>query len=193
MNGYFYQLQTNFCREVCVDRMIFPRAAKSICRQYLKLRRARLKACVQLKLYSTPSRRESTMSISPHEDELAHALIDLKSRDPQLGISKIHTLLLNNYPDWIVSEKRTRKILQLHGLIVAPTPPGGYEPPVYPTSRIIESLNIQQWSQKVQVRYFNKKKGKGLVASTDIDEGETIWREDPFIIAAEPYVFLYPC
>ncbi|KAH9476890.1 putative protein lysine methyltransferase SET5 [Psilocybe cubensis] len=129
------------------------------------------------------------MSISPHEDELAQALIDLKARDPQLGISKIHALLLKNYPDWIVSEKRTRKILQLHGLIVAPTPPGGYEPPVYPSSRIIETLNIQQWSQKVQVRYFNKKKGKGLVASTDIDEGETIWREDPFIIAPEPEIY----
>lgn len=131
------------------------------------------------------------MPFSPPEEELTQAVIDLKSRNPQLGISKVHALLLQNYPDWLVSEKRTRKILQNQGLIVPPTPSSSSlpEPAVYPSSRVIQSLDVHQWSPKIDVKYFNKKKGKGLVAISDIEEGESIWREDPFIIAPEWYIF----
>lgn len=134
-----------------------------------------------------PSRRSSSMSITPAEDVLTQALVDLKEKEPQLGISKVHALLLKNNPDWIVSEKRTRKILQNQGLIVAP-PPGPSDLPVYPSSRIIDSLDVNQWTSKVAVKYFDKKKGKGLVATEPIAEDEAIWREDPFIIAPEWYV-----
>ncbi|KDR78320.1 hypothetical protein GALMADRAFT_138424 [Galerina marginata CBS 339.88] len=130
------------------------------------------------------------MAFSPQEDELTLALIDLKSRNPQLGISKVHAILLKNYPDWIVSEKRTRKLLQVQGLIVAQAPPSSApEPPVYPSSRVIQSLDVFQWTPKIEVKYFNKKKGKGLVAISDMEEGETIWREDPFAIAPEWEIF----
>lgn len=126
------------------------------------------------------------MSITPAEDVLTQALIALKSEEPQLGISKVHALLLKNNPDWIVSEKRTRKILQNQGLIVGP-PPGPTDLPVYPSSRVIDSLEISQWTSKVSVKYFDRKKGKGLVATAPIEEDEVIWREDPFVIAAEWY------
>ncbi len=88
------------------------------------------------------------MPISPPEDELKRAIIDLKSQNPSLGISKVHAYLLAMYPHWTVSEKRTRKILQAEGLTLIT-------------------------------------KGKGLVATEDIAQGETLWREDPFVIAPE--------
>jgi hypothetical protein len=109
-----------------------------------------------------------------------------------------------------VSEKRTKKILQSEGLTIAPVGPGGRpegEPTeadgegdgdgdddageggggqtIYPTSKLIQNLDISQWTNKVKVRYFSKKRGKGLVATEDIKEGDTIWKEDPFVVAAE--------
>ncbi|PPQ95821.1 hypothetical protein CVT26_015930 [Gymnopilus dilepis] len=131
------------------------------------------------------------MPFSPPEEELTQAVIDLKSKNPQLGISKVHALLLQSHPDWIVSEKRTRKVLQHQGLIVSPALATSSipEPAVYPSSKIIYSLDIHQWSPKIAVKYFNKKKGKGLIAVSDIEEGESIWREDPFIIAPEWEIF----
>ena len=45
---------------------------------------------------------------------------------------------------------------------------------------------------KVAVKHFGKKKGKGLVAKEVVEEGETIWKEDPFILAPEWYVHLRP-
>lgn len=128
------------------------------------------------------------MPTIPQESELTTALISLKNKDPSLGISKVHTLLLQTYPKWTVSEKRTRKILQNQGLIVSdPSSMSleSVESRIYPSSRVIDSLEISQWTLKVKVKYFNKKKGKGLVAEKDIEEGEPIWREDPFIVAPE--------
>lgn len=155
------------------------------------------------------------MMVTPTEAELTDALVDLKLRDPQLGISKIHALLLQHYPDWVVSEKRTRKILQANGLTntsssdkepvsnvpkipyvpkytskdYTPPPPGAPRvslPPLeFPTSRMIKHLDVSQWSPKVEVRWFGDKRGKGLVAVEEMEEGEIVWREDPWIIAPE--------
>ena len=128
------------------------------------------------------------MATIPQESELITALISLKNNHPSLGISKVHTLLLQTYPEWTVSEKRTRKILQNQGLIISDlsaVPPEPIDSHVFPSSRVIDSLDLSQWTAKVKVKYFNKKKGKGLVAEKDIEEGESIWKEDPFIIAPE--------
>ncbi|KAF8154243.1 hypothetical protein B0H34DRAFT_784189 [Crassisporium funariophilum] len=129
--------------------------------------------------------------VTPSESELTTALIQLKAEEPSLGISKVHALLLKTRPEWTVSEKRIRKILQQEGLVTTSGNPGaldglkGDEPKVFPSSRVIDHLDIGQWTKKVGVKYFNKKKGKGLVALQDIEEGEVVWREDPFIIAPE--------
>lgn len=126
------------------------------------------------------------MSTSPSEDELKAALVDLKSANPSLGITKTHALLLATNPTWVVSEKRTRKLLQHEGLVLnGATPPGTPEVIVYPSSHIIHNLDVHRWTPKVKVKYFDKKKGKGLVATQEIKEGEVIWKEDPFILASE--------
>ena len=59
---------------------------------------------------------------------------------------------------------------------------------VYPSSRVIDQLDLAKWSEKIEVRYFNRLKGKGLIARERIEEGDVIWKEDPFVIAPEWYV-----
>ena len=127
------------------------------------------------------------MPTIPQESELINALISLKSKVPSLGISKIHALLLQTYPEWTVSEKRTRKILQTHGLTLSAqaVSSDSVEPRIFPSSQVIDRLDVSQWTPKVKVKYFNKRKGKGLVAERNIEVGEHIWKEDPFIIAPE--------
>ncbi|PIL25810.1 transcription factor [Ganoderma sinense ZZ0214-1] len=123
-----------------------------------------------------------TSSISPSEDDLKHALLALKTENPALGIPKIHALLLAARPEWTVSEKRTRKVLQSEGLVQTSGAGSAHN---YPTSKVIDSLDIGKWTAKVEVKYFGKAKGKGLVAKEAIAEGEVLWKEDPFILAPE--------
>jgi hypothetical protein len=125
-------------------------------------------------------------STIPSEAELKAALVNLRAANPTLGIAKIHTLLLSTNPSWTVSEKRTRKLLQSEGLMVTLA---GTNPPqnvrVYPSSRVIETLDVKKWTLNVEVRYFDKIKGKGLVAKEKIKEGQVVWKEDPFALAPE--------
>lgn len=129
------------------------------------------------------------MPTVPTEIELRAALVNIKSKNQALGISKIHAVLVSSFPDWAVSEKRTRKVLQQEGLVISNSSGkiGENEVSVYPSSRIIPDLDVTKWSTKVTVKYFDKKKGKGLVATTDIGNNEIIWKEEPFIIAPEWY------
>jgi hypothetical protein len=126
---------------------------------------------------------------SPPEDELRDALVSLKSHNPTLGITKTHALLLASHPSWAVSEKRARKILQTEGLVLSGTStPISETTNVYPSSRLIPNFDVNKWTPKIEVRFFDRKKGKGLVATEDIAEGETVWKEDSFILAPEWYV-----
>ncbi|KAI0354211.1 SET domain-containing protein [Trametes cingulata] len=122
-------------------------------------------------------------AVTPTEEELKNALLELRAENPVLGIAKIHALLLSKRPEWTVSEKRTRKILQNAGLVLNTN--GNAPAQLYPTSKVIEGLDVSKWTQKVEVKYFGKTKGKGLVAKERIAEGETIWKEDPFVLAPE--------
>ncbi|KAK7045435.1 hypothetical protein VNI00_007688 [Paramarasmius palmivorus] len=122
-------------------------------------------------------------TITPSDVDLREALKSLKASNPSLGIPKIHALLLQTHPEWLVSEKRTRKFLQNEGLVLSTEP--ATPKTRYPSSRVIRDLDVPRWSSKVEVKYFNKNKGKGLVAKEKIAEGETIWKEDPFLVAAE--------
>ncbi|KAJ7042924.1 hypothetical protein C8F04DRAFT_1075278 [Mycena alexandri] len=117
---------------------------------------------------------------SPSDDELRDALVELKAAHPTLGIPKLHARLRTEFPAWTVSEKRMRKVLATF----APSKDTGTVPP-YPSSQLVEGLDIAQWTPRVDVRFFDKKKGKGLVATQKIMTGETIWVEDPFVIAPE--------
>ena len=107
-----------------------------------------------------------------------------------LGIPKLHALLLSENPGWLVSEKRTRKVLQSLGLVnkiqnKAVDPTGELK---HPFSQLLEGLDPLKYTQKgpaIRVEYFDQKKGKGLIATTDISEGTIIWKEDPFALAPE--------
>ncbi|KAJ7938455.1 hypothetical protein B0H13DRAFT_2302012 [Mycena leptocephala] len=76
-----------------------------------------------------------------------------------LGISKLHARLRAEFPAWAVSEKR-----------------------------LVAGLDVAQWTPRVAVRVFDRRKGKGLAATAKIAAGEAIWLEDPFVIAAEWWV-----
>ncbi|KAH6909592.1 hypothetical protein BKA70DRAFT_1371651 [Coprinopsis sp. MPI-PUGE-AT-0042] len=114
------------------------------------------------------------MAISPADDDLKSALIELKSRNPAMGITKIHALLLKERPEWTVSEKRTKKILQSEGLVSGPSGSATAPQTVFPSSKVIPDLD-----------FYDKCKGKGLEATAELQEGEVIWKEDPFVISPE--------
>jgi hypothetical protein len=120
----------------------------------------------------------------PSDTDLKDAIVKIKEVNPSAGIAKVHHLVREHYPDWTVSEKRTRKILQGEGLIVPPAITENVEN-IYPASRVISGLDVSKWSNKIYVQKFGKKKGKGLCASEPIAEGELIWKEDPYVLAPE--------
>jgi len=157
----------------------------------------------------------SESTISPPEEDLKAVVASLKKEHPALGIPKLHALLLSENPSWAVSEKRLRRILknsnpdgplapQHQGLeeeeeASTGTPPsrgpagpssspsttGSKAAHVYPSSTLVEGLDVSRWTTTIEVKYFDKKKGKGLVAKDPISEGQAVWKEDPFIIAPE--------
>lgn len=132
----------------------------------------------------------SDTRVSPSDPDLTTALAVLRGENPALGIPKLHALLVSKNPGWLVSEKRTRKLLQSLGLTnAAKNPPsdsgGGLKSP---SSKLLDGLDPLKYTQKglaLRVEYFDQRKGKGLIATTDIPEGTVIWREDPFALAPE--------
>lgn len=58
-----------------------------------------------------------------------------------------------------------------------------------PSFRPTRGLRVSQWTNKVVVHDFGAERGKGLVASTEITNGEVIWKEDPWAIAPEWDIF----
>lgn len=140
------------------------------------------------------------MPFAPNEEELLAALVELRRANPTLGVAKLHALLLASHEDWIVSLKRTTKVLKEAGLTLqsslqAPSPgtnnPSGSDRQLWPSSQVMASLDVTKYSSKVEVKYFDKEKGKGLVAKDEIKEGEVIWKEDPWIVAPEWYTFMF--
>lgn len=148
---------------------------------------------------STTPTTTSEPSISPGEEVLATVVASLKNEHPALGIAKLHALLLSENPSWTVSEKRLRRILKNSSSDPSTSPGTGPGPSsssssetyrdahahLYPSSTLVEGLDVSQWTTAVEVKYFDKKKGKGLVAKEPISEGQLVWKEDPFIIAPE--------
>lgn len=127
---------------------------------------------------------------TPTENELKAALVELRGQNPALKITKLHARLLAEHPDWTVSEKRTRKLLQAEGLVLSPPKVNPNVAKVnadtlIPVSKVIDGLDVARWSKKIEVKYFNRMKGKGLVATDKLTQGDAIWKEDPFILAPE--------
>jgi hypothetical protein len=143
----------------------------------------------------------SESAISPAEEVLKTAVESLKKDHPTLGIAKLHALLLSKNPSWAVSERRLRRILKNSNLdgplaqlqeLGRPGPSssasttGSKAAHLYPSSTLIEGLAVSKWTTAIEVKYFDRKKGKGLVAKDPIfADGQVVWKEDPFIIAPE--------
>ncbi|KAF9028359.1 SET domain-containing protein [Hymenopellis radicata] len=124
---------------------------------------------------------------SPPEADLRSALIALKTEHPALGIQKIHAQLLVSHPEWTVSEKRTRKILQNEGLTGTVTIPA--DASLVPSSRLMPESAIAIMPPSISVRQLGPLRGKGLVAKTPITAGDVLWKEDPWILAPEWNVY----
>ncbi|KZW03365.1 SET domain-containing protein [Exidia glandulosa HHB12029] len=120
-------------------------------------------------------------SHQPTDDELSSALRALRGAQPEAGIPKIHAALQEGHPDWVVSLKRTRKVLQTLGLVLGPAATA-----LVPSYKLNEKLDVGKFSAKVQVKDFGMPRGKGLVAAEDVKAGEVLWKEDPFVLAPEP-------
>ncbi|KAG0706186.1 hypothetical protein DFH29DRAFT_996092 [Suillus ampliporus] len=124
-------------------------------------------------------------NVIPTEDEVRKAAIELKKSNPASGVAKIHSLLLDANPSWTVSEKRVRKMLQSEGLVKSDGTPNSTTNTIHPSSRLNKSLDVDKWTNRVEVKYFDAIKGKGLVAKEKIAKGDVLWKEDPFILAPE--------
>ncbi|OJA13935.1 hypothetical protein AZE42_01349 [Rhizopogon vesiculosus] len=121
-------------------------------------------------------------NIIPTEDEVRKAAIELKTRNSASGVAKIHSLLLDANVSWTVSEKRVRKILQSEGLVRSDS---ANTKTIHPSSRLNKSLDVNKWTSRVEIKFFDAIKGKGLVAKEKIAKGEVLWKEDPFVLAPE--------
>ena len=148
-------------------------------------------------------------STSPGEEDLTAAAASLKQSHPALGIAKLHALLLSENPSWTVSEKRLRRVLKNNNNNNSSSDPTQHEPAtspgggpagpssspgseaahrdarVYPSSTLVEGLDVARWTTAIEVKYFDGIKGKGLVAKEPISEGQVLWKEDPFVVAPE--------
>ncbi|KAF8260082.1 SET domain-containing protein [Lactarius quietus] len=131
----------------------------------------------------------TTTPISPPDEALKPAIQSLRTQHPTLGVAKLHALLLSENAQWTVSEKRLRRMMTAEGLTLQPQPqrkaaaePGAH---IYPSSALVEGLDVAKWTVAVEIKYFDKKRGKGLIAKEPISEGQIVWKEDPFIIAPE--------
>ncbi|KAG8952153.1 SET domain-containing protein 5 [Tulasnella sp. 424] len=173
----------------------------------------------------------NAVKISPSDTDLLSAVIKAQSTIPDgSGASKIASAVLTAHPDWVVAEKRIRKLLRIQkgedtaqADPAAPSSSAGDGPPSanpkkrtrgkpktklneatsgevprttedrangdssassdtpYPISQLNQELKVEEWTKKIDVKVFDGMKGKGLVATEDVAEGEVIWKEDPFI------------
>ncbi|KAK0208411.1 hypothetical protein DFS33DRAFT_1496957 [Desarmillaria ectypa] len=150
-------------------------------------------------------------AIVPDDETILSAISIIHSALPGFGTTRLHTAVIDAHPEWkgVVGEKRLRRMIanfkkdeETEGPIKdnsasttkpktkkkkkakAKASPGE----TYPTSSLLPGSALTL-PLTVAVRYFDKQKGKGLVALRRIEEGETLWKEDPWIIAPEWDIF----
>lgn len=135
----------------------------------------------------------------PTDDELRTAVRDVRDANPALGVLKLWAAV-KEANGWAVSEKRFRKTLaEVGGTIsgagatAAPKKKKGKGAKsrrvgdhLEPETHLDSTLDIASIAPKVEVSMFGGARGKGLVAKSELLEGEMIWREEPFIACASP-------
>ncbi len=150
------------------------------------------------------------MSATVPDDETIQSVISsMHSALPGLGTAKLHTAVIDAHPEWkgVVGEKRIRRVManskkdaetespirENDALTTKSKTKKKKKAKVtsratYPTSSLLPDSALTL-PLSVAVRYFDKQKGKGLVALRRIEEGETLWKEDPWILAPEWDIF----
>ncbi|PVF96799.1 hypothetical protein CPB86DRAFT_708398 [Serendipita vermifera] len=134
----------------------------------------------------TSTTSQSQPSVTPSEAELTTELRSLRHDNPKTGAAKLLVLLKQKQPAWSVSEKRVKKVLKDQGLMGSTG--GGmsarYEHPVSSTT---DAVDPHKWSNRVEVKTFDEVRGKGLVLNDgpDLEEGEILWKEEPWVLASD--------
>ncbi|KAN0120517.1 hypothetical protein V8E52_004344 [Russula decolorans] len=127
----------------------------------------------------------SDSTLSPAKEDLKAAVASLKKEHPALGIVKLHALLLSENLSWAVSEKRLRRLLKnsnpdgplaQHQRLECtttgtPRGPGPSSTPsttagskaahVYPSSTLVEGLDVSKRTTTIEDKYFDRKREKG--------------------------------
>ncbi|KAG8933651.1 SET domain-containing protein 5 [Tulasnella sp. 418] len=142
--------------------------------------------------------------ISPSDEDLLTVVHSLRENNGVFGAKSLLSAILASNPTWTLSEKRLRKLLQREGLTLPSVPPGlerakhgsskakptlssdGLE---FPHSQMNDDIltRLEQFSKKVEIKFFDAQRGKGIVAKEPIEENEVIWKEDPFVHCPAPW------
>lgn len=123
--------------------------------------------------YPRDSETMTVQSTPTDADVVAYA--DSVRSGTSLGAGKVLQRLRQERPEWSISEKRLRKLLN----------PSPTEAGLVPKTGIDPSLNVNDLAPKVTVRIFEHGKGKGLVCKEAILKGEVVWQEEPWIATAD--------
>lgn len=119
----------------------------------------------------------------PSEEQIIEASQVKLKQFPTLGIAKL-LIQLQTENQWSLSEKRLKTILVKANLRQSKTSVNGKQddvPSYVPLSHLDTNLNIPEGVKAV---YFDRIKGKGLIADRDFKEGQTIFNEDAFVASA---------
>lgn len=136
---------------------------------------------------------------TPTDNELHAAVREVRDANPELGVLKLWAAVKEG-KGWAVSEKRFRKALAEvggtlsgAGATAAPTKKKGKGSKsrrvgdhLEPETHLDTTLDVASTAPKVEVSMFGGARGKGLIAKSELLEGEMIWREEPFIACASP-------
>lgn len=120
---------------------------------------------------------------TPSEEQIIEASRSKLNDLPTLGIAKL-LIQLQTENQWSLSEKRLKTILVKANLRQTKPSTNGKQdntPSHVPLSHLDTSLNIPEGIKAV---YFDRIKGKGLIADRDFKEGQTIFNEDAFVASA---------
>ena len=124
---------------------------------------------------------------SPCDDALITAAGEIRYTYPALGLAKLLSQLKSQHPEWIVSEKRFRRVLQ-SASTEERSIKSQSETGLIAETGVDPSIDVARLAPKVKVKMFGGEKGKGLVAKEKILMGEVLWQEEPWIVTADPSV-----
>lgn len=135
-----------------------------------------------------PASMSSSNVISPNEAELVQEVRRLRNEHPTLGATKLLGVLRECKPEWTISEKRLKKVMQQEGLMVVSKQEHASKSGTemrHPISKLNSAVDVKKWTKKLEIKQFDAVRGKGLVAIEEIAKDEELWTEDPWVLTAD--------